>query len=438
MKSYVFFWGCTIPARFAFQEKAARLVAERMEVGIVDLDGFTCCPEKELVKSMGDELWLLTAARNLALAESTGLDLVSPCNGCFGTLKGARAELHKNPRLKAAVNERLSEIGMRYEGKIKVMHMLELFHDVLGPAKIASYVKKPMKGMRIAAHYGCHMMRPAKVLNVDDPLHPVKFDALVNALGAKSIDYTTKMLCCGGGLGNVGNVSEGHSLVRRKLQELKGLEADAITTVCPSCYSQYDVQQFMMAKSGEKYGIPVISYQELLALSMGFSPEEIGMEMHKVETEGFLKKWEKNLGRHAKARELFDVASIERCVSCAACTNDCPVSLNVEGVNLHGMMKKVLTGDIEEILKSPDIWRCVECHTCLELCPQCFGMEKVFHQLKQLAIERGYVQPTTKKAIDMFNATGRLGEPSKSQRKKLGLKDAPKTGADDWKKLIKK
>jgi len=438
MNSYVFFWGCTIPARFAFQEKAARLVAERMEIGVVDIDGFTCCPEKELVGSMGDDLWLLTAARNLALAETTGLNLVTPCNGCYGTLKGARAKLIAEPKLKAEVNAKLAEIGLKFTGKMKVFHMLELFHDELGPGKIATYVKKPLKGMRIGVHYGCHMMRPANVLRFDDPIKPVKFDALVNALGAKSLNYSTKMLCCGGGLSNVGNVDEGVGLVRKKLQELKSLEADAMTTVCPSCYSQYDMQQFMMAREGEKYGIPVISYQELLALSMGFTPEEIGMEMHKVETTAFLKKWEGSLGRHVKTKEIFDVPSIERCVACAACTNDCPVTLNVEGVNLHGMMKRVLNEDLEELLKSPDIWRCVECHTCVELCPQCYGMEKVFHRLKQMATERGLAQPTTKKAMDMFSATGRLGEPSKSQRKKLGLKEAPKTGTDDWKKLVKK
>jgi hypothetical protein len=63
-------------------------------------------------------------------------------------------------------------------------------------------------------------------------------------------------------------------------------------------------------------------------------------------------------------------------------------------------------------------------------------MEKVFNKLKQLAVERGYVQPTTRKAMEMFSQTGRLGEPSKSQRKKLGLSDAPKTGTEDWKKLV--
>lgn len=438
MKSYVFFWGCTIPARFTFQEKAARLVAEKMEIDIVDLDGFTCCPEKELVKSMGEELWLLTAARNLAVAETTGLDLVSPCNGCYGTLKTARAELMANPQLKAKVNARLAEIGLQFTGKTNVMHMLELFHDVITPAKIATYVKKPLKRMKIGVHYGCHMMRPAKVLRFDDPIHPVKFDALVNALGAKSVDYTTKMLCCGGGLSNVGNVEEGQTLVRKKLQELKSMDVDALTTVCPSCYSQYDMQQFMMAKGGEVYNIPVISYQELLALSMGFSPEEMGMDMHKVDTKGFVDKWQKRLGSHIQVKDILDVPSIERCVACAACVNDCPVTLHLEGVNLHDMMKRVLNEDIEELIKSPDIWRCVECHTCQELCPQCYGMEKVFGKLKQIAVERGCAQVTTQKAIDMFTKTGRLGEPSKSQRKKLGLKDAPKTGTDDWKKLINK
>jgi CoB--CoM heterodisulfide reductase subunit B len=439
MKSYAFFWGCTIPARFAFQEKAVRLVAERMELDIVDIDGFTCCPEKELVKSMGDELWLLTAARNLAVAEASGLpELVTPCNGCYGTLKSAQAELKKDPATRAAINEKLAEIGLTYTGKIEVLHLLELFHDRLSPAKIATYVKRPLKGMKIGVHYGCHMMRPAHVLKFDDPIKPVKFEALVKVLGAKTLDYSTKMLCCGGGLSNVGNASEGQDLVRRKLQELKSLEADALTTVCPSCYSQYDMQQFMMARSGEKYNIPVISYQELLALAMGFSPEEIGMDMHKVDTSAFLGKREKNLDQHLRAKAGLDIPSIERCVACGACMNDCPVTLNVEGVNLHSMMKRVLTEDLSELVKDPDVWRCVECHTCVELCPQCYGMEKVFHKLKQLAIGQGCAQPVTQKAMEMFNQTGKLGEPSKSQRKKLGLKDAPKTGAEDWKKLIKK
>jgi len=436
MNSYVFFWGCTIPARFAFQEKAVRLVAPMLDINVVDLDGFTCCPEKALAKTMGDELWLLTAARNLALVEKTGLDVVTPCNGCYGTLKTARSELLTHPKIRAEVNEKLAEIGLEFKGTSKVIHLLELFHDVLGPAKIASLVEKPLKGLKIGVHYGCHMMRPAKVLKLDDPHNPVKFDALVSALGAKSVDYPSKMLCCGGGLSNVGNVDEGKGMVRDKLQELKERSVDALTTVCPNCYSQYDLQQFMLEREGEVYGIPVISYQELVALAYGFEPSEIGLDMHKVSVDGFLDKWEGHVGRRLKLKDIVDVPSVERCVSCAACVNDCPVTLNVEGVNLHDMMKRLLTDDIEEVLESSDIWRCLGCHTCVELCPQCYGMEKVFNKLKQLAVERGYVQPTTQKAMDMLKKTGRLGEPSKSQRKKLGLAEAPSTGTEDWQKLV--
>ena len=85
MRSFANFWGCFIPTRFPQMEKASKLAMQMLGVRAQDLDGFTCCPDKSLIKTMSEEAWLLTAARNLAVAEQAGLDIWTPCNGCYGS-----------------------------------------------------------------------------------------------------------------------------------------------------------------------------------------------------------------------------------------------------------------------------------------------------------------------------------------------------------------
>lgn len=433
---YAIFWGCQIPARLPFMEKSTRMVLDKLEVKYTDLEGFTCCPEKALVKNMSEESWMLTAARNLCVAEKAGLDILSSCNGCYGTLKTVATRLNTDLALKERINEKLATVGLEYKGTVKVKHLIEVLHDDVGIAKIKSMIQKPMIGMRIAVHHGCHMLRPSNAIHFDDPLKPTKYDALVEALGAESMNYNTKMMCCGGALSHAGDEADSLAITRKKLVEVQKLAADAMTLVCPSCYMQYEQKQYLAQRKGEKIHVPVLTYPEMLGLAMGIEGKELGLDAHRVELDSFFATWEKHLSDFELVKKHIDLNSVRKCYNCGACVSDCPVAEIKEHFNPNQIIGMVLDGKVNELLNSKEIWYCVECHTCYEMCPQKFGMEKVFTTLKHLAIEKGLEPSSVKGAIDVFLKTGKLGEPDNKNRKKLGLVDLPASGNEELAKLL--
>jgi len=302
MKDFAIFWGCTIPTRFPFLEKSTRLVLEKLKLPYRDVDGFTCCPEKSLVNNVDHATFVVTAARNVALVDAEGLDLVSPCTGCVSNLASVASELKAHPREKDQVNELLAEVGREFKGEAGLAHLVPFFHDKVGMLKLKRYIQKDFSGMKIALHYGCHMIRPSHALNNDDPLNPRKFDNLIRALGAESMQYSSKMQCCGQGLDRVDQHDNAMNMARVKIKELKAEGADAMVLCCPSCYQQFDNNQFLMMREGEKLGLPIIYFTELLGLAMGFTPEELGLDGHRVDVTPFLEKWER-LGESAAREE---------------------------------------------------------------------------------------------------------------------------------------
>jgi CoB--CoM heterodisulfide reductase subunit B len=434
MSDYTLFLGCIIPARFPFMEKSTRLVLSKLGCVLHDLDGATCCPTKSIIKPIGEMGWYVTAARNLALAERTGHDLLVPCNGCYSTLKSVEVELKINPGLREEVNKVLASAGLEYRGTIEVKHLVEVLHDQIGIPKIKQLIKKPFDGMKIATHAGCHMLRPSSSIFFDDPNKPKKFDALIEALGAKSIDYETKMLCCGGNLNTADEPDEASALARMKLLEVTK-KADALALTCPSCFMQYDSRQYLLQKSGEKLNVPILYYPELLGLAMGFTAQELGMDMHRIDSADFLSKWVSKNNYLKTLREVFDLPSVIKCYECGACVNDCPVVKVNPEFNPNEIIGKLLSGELEAVIGSHNIWRCVDCYTCYELCPQKMGMNKIFDKLKQIAIKKGKLPAGYSASIEMFRKEGRLGEPT-SVRKKLKLPEPPKSGAEELKKLL--
>jgi len=286
---YAFFWGCTIPARFPFMEKATRRVLDALELDYVDLDGFTCCPEKTLTRNMDETLWRAAAARNVAVAEKAGCGLTMSCTGCYSVLKSVQSELRTYPRIKRETNENLQPLGLEFSGTHPIKHLVELVHSEMGPGRIKSLVIRPLSGKKIAVHTGCHLVRPSKAIHFDDPFKPLKYDQIVEWLGATSLKYSTKMFCCGGSLDRVDQHPLALSMAKVKLDEVKAIGADAISTTCPECFRVYDNNQFLLQKNnGTQYNIPVITLQELMGLAFGMNPEELGMDGHRIETKSFL------------------------------------------------------------------------------------------------------------------------------------------------------
>lgn len=350
MSEYTLFLGCIIPARFPFMEKSTRLVLSKLGCVLHDLEGATCCPTKSIIKPIGDMSWYVTAARNLALAERAGYDLLVPCNGCYSTLRSVEMEMRANPGLREEVNKVLASAGLKFNGSIEVKHLIEVLHDEIGITNIKQLIKKPFDGMKIATHAGCHMLRPSSSIFFDDPNKPKKFDALIEALGAKSIEYETKMLCCGGNLNTADEPDEASALARMKLIEVTK-KADALALTCPSCFMQYDSRQYLMQKSGEKLNVPILYYPELLGLAMGFTAKELGMDMHRIDAIEFLSKWESKNNYLKTLREVFDLPSVIKCYECGACVNDCPVVKVNPEFNPNEIIGKLLSGGAEELKK---------------------------------------------------------------------------------------
>lgn len=436
LDDYIFFWGCTIPGRYPFIEKSLRLLLSKLNVRFRDVEGFTCCPEKFLVETLSEEAWYVTAARNLALAEKHGGDLLVACNGCYATFRSAITAMHASTELWERVNESLVRLGLRYDFKASVHHIVEVLHDTVGVDAIRQGTVRPMEGMLIGAHNGCQLLRPAPAARCDDAARPVKLDHLVEALGATSLDYNSKLLCCGEALARSGNPAESMAAARIKLTELEERCADAIVVVCPACFGQFESWQLGEGRESDRAPIPVLYYSELAALAFGVEPEEMGLDMHRVDVGPFIDRWREIRTIRALVPPEFDLEAIETCVECESCSTDCPVAQIDEEFEPHELLRLVLAGRADDLIESEGIWKCLECEACAELCPNNFGMTKAFKAAKRMALERGLGPAETVRGIEMFRKTGVLGKTRDRARKKLGLGPVPAAGSDELAELL--
>ncbi len=285
------FLGCIVPNRYPGIEKATKLCFQRLGVDVSDLPGASCCPAPGIFKSFDKATWLALASRNIVLSERLGRDILTVCNGCYGSLADANMELKRDPEMRASTNNCLKGIGMEFKGTIEVRHIIEFLYKEFGPERLKDYIARPLD-LKVALHYGCHMIKPSKVRNLGETECPIFFDELVEATGAKSLDYTDKMMCCGAGGGvRSGNVAVSLEMLEHKLACIRRAGVDCIVNACPFCHLQFDRGQLAVnERFGTDYSIPVLHYSQLLGLALGFSPDELGIEQNAVQNIEFLAK----------------------------------------------------------------------------------------------------------------------------------------------------
>lgn len=281
---FALFLGCNIPARVTQYESSARAVLKKVDVSVVDIQEFNCCGYP--VRNVDHQAFVLASARNLALAEKQNLNIVSLCKCCYGSLKKADHLMKQDASLRSEINKVLSKEGLQYNGDIEVKHFLSvLFHEV-GLDTLKQKVEKRFSDLNIATHYGCHALRPSNIVEFDDPVAPSIFDQLVELTGAKSIDWSMKLDCCGAPLWGV-NDDLSMSLTAKKLENGKKSGADFVCTACPYCQMQFDtVQQKIVSARKSNGRLPSLVYPQLLGLSMGIDSQVLGLEMNQLSIEG--------------------------------------------------------------------------------------------------------------------------------------------------------
>ncbi len=278
MKRYSLFLGCQIPLRIASVEIASRKLFQKLGVELVDLKGYSCCPDPVVSRTMDRKMWLTLSARNLSLAEEIGLDLVTLCVGCYETLAEANAILKHEPETKKKIDEALSSFGRKYEGKVKVKHFVEVLFEDVGIGKIKKEVKKPLK-LRAALHYGCHLFRSEE--GEDVWRKPEMMKELVRATGAELVDYGIERLCCGFPSMHADEEFSLKSRLLPKLREIDKAKADCVVVVCPACTIQFETGQVLLRRYGLKYNLPCIYLSELLALALGIPSAELSLDFHR-------------------------------------------------------------------------------------------------------------------------------------------------------------
>ncbi len=277
---FALFLGCHIPVRLKQYETSSRAILERLGVELVDIEEFNCCGYP--LRNVEFKAFLLASARNLALAEKKHLNVMALCQCCYGTLKKANFLLRENASLRKEVNAVLEREDLPYEGKVEVKHLLYVLHQEVGVEAIKKTIANTLKGLKIAAHYGCHVLRPSQVVQFDDPVRPSIFDQLIEATGAESIAWPRKLECCGAPLWGIHDeLSTEFTL--KKLKNARESGADYLCSACTYCQLQFDtVQQMILSQRGLSYPLPSILYSQLLGLSMGIDSETLGLKMNKI------------------------------------------------------------------------------------------------------------------------------------------------------------
>ncbi len=432
----IFYPGCLITYRFPFMEKMTRLAMNEFDINLIDAVGFTCCPDPQGMQSYDKNTWILTAARNLALAERANLDIFTICNGCYGTFRKAAHILNNDINLLNQVNEQLKELDLEYKGNIKIKHLHEILLRDIGLKKLNNKISNPLGNIGVATHYGCKSIRPSNIVEFNDEKNSVSLETIIDSFGAKVINYEDEKACCGGSLNYFDDIGS-LSVIQKKILSIKEANADCIVVICPNCYLQFEIGQLKLQQNNIDVNIPVFHLSELLANALGLETTENILKNHKIQG----KIHEKKL----KIREInenlsnyFRVDLLKNCANCRACSKDCTLIKTIGNYDPLKFVDLLLNGKIEEALTDKGIWNCLSCYSCLEKCPQRMGLADLFMKLRNLSIELGYGLDSIKNESQKFLKDGVITGKMVGRRKKLKLPIEVMDGIEDLKKIINK
>jgi heterodisulfide reductase subunit B2 len=269
-----YFPGCSLRSSGNDYDLSLRYVARVLGVDLVEIRDWTCCGA---FSAQASSRLLSTALPllNLARAERDGFDRVlAPCPDCLARFKGANMEFSNDPGLREKVDQVLDP---KYRGTVRVSHPLEVFLE-MGLGRIQEKVKRRLSGLKVACYYGCLLTRPAEICRFDRVDDPQSMDSIARALGARPVEWTSKTSCCGNAM-TWTRSDIVLKLANDLLQAARDAGADLIATACPVCQLNLDSRQNQIEETYQvRHGIPVVYITQLMGLSFGALPREVGIQ----------------------------------------------------------------------------------------------------------------------------------------------------------------
>ncbi len=269
---YAYYPGCTIGTTAVEFGLSTDAVCEALGVELVELEDWNCCGASS-AHSLDHELALRLPARNVALAQKVGLDIVAPCPACYQHVLQADMELRRN---EAWRREMESLLGFTYTGQPRTRHLLEVLTEPGVLEIVRQKVTRPLTGLKVASYYGCVLVRPPEFTGWDDPEHPARMDLLMETLGAELVPWSYKVDCCGASL-SLSRSAVVVTLSTRLAKEAQEAGADVIACACGMCQINLDTRQALERK------IPVLYFTELMGVALGLPQAKKWFGKHMVD-----------------------------------------------------------------------------------------------------------------------------------------------------------
>ena len=261
--SYTYYPGCSLHSTGVEYGLSTRAVFQRLGMELTELPDWNCCGASS-AHALNHTLALALPARNLALAQEAGRDLVTPCAACFNRMKSADYAMRNDH----AAREKLEDLlDFSYTGEVNVRPVMAVLFEDFGTDKIAAQVKRPLKGLKVVPYYGCLLVRPPQVVQFDDPDNPQVMAKILRAAGAEVLDWSNATDCCGAGL-SLSRSDVVQSLVGKLAERAREAGADALVTGCPLCQVNLEMRQSGNGHT-ESSKMPAFFITELVGLALG-------------------------------------------------------------------------------------------------------------------------------------------------------------------------
>lgn len=290
---YSFYPGCSLQKSSKSYLDSLNAIKGTLGMELKELKDWNCCGATDY-QSVHQLPAHALVGRNLAIAQqmSNGSDtLMAACSACYLNLSKTDHYMAENPELNAKVNQALAAGGLHYDpGSVKVRHLLDVIYNDVGLDKIKEKVVRPLKGLRIAAYYGCMILRPDYNGYFKNPEYPTELDDITRALGAEVIDFPLKTHCCSGHMTLI-SPEVAYELIRRLIHGAAEYDTDIMVTLCPMCQLNLDAYQVEMNKFfNTNYHVPVLYFTQLIGLAFGMSPQDLGLGKEFVDARSALAK----------------------------------------------------------------------------------------------------------------------------------------------------
>lgn len=285
---FAYYPGCTIFSSGMEYHLSTLEIAKELGIELVDLPDWNCCGASSS-PSHGHDLTLALQARNIAIAEEMGLDILTICNECYNNLAHATLIFSEDAKKKQEINNLIKETGHTVKGAIKVRHLVEVILHDIGPESIEKKIKKRLTGLKLAPYHGCLALRPPEIA-IDASESPRTMNSILEILGAEVVPFDQfTAACCGSSV----LLTQEDVALRLSYDILKGAKdagADAVVTMCPLCHLNLDFKQKRIQKKYEtELGVPIIYFTQILGLALGIPPKKLGLNKNMTSTKKVMK-----------------------------------------------------------------------------------------------------------------------------------------------------